>query len=315
VNSCSRELRCRLVSTTYSCAGWDNRLIEGVRYSTDIPLEQADALLALYDPTEELLHFRGPKLWYTNEPSWHSHFTKHPVGRMLVKRLAPEERAWFGSALPQMRVPHYTHRGMLSTPRVAKRKTAAVAYVSNYGGRFWFLYAHFRLRNRFILEPRVELYGRISSWKLFRQFPRVWIQCPPSNYRGNSVAQPVGPVSEHQITFLSNSNVAVCLENATEPHYFTEKFVNAVRAGCVPVYHAHPTVKTKLLAGAKWVDPADFGFSPTRTLDYALAQNPAEYQTANDNWLRSGVLKDSNGSALFGKLHHIMRWKLDKNTE
>jgi len=36
------------------------------------------------------------------------------------------------------------------------------------------------------------------------------------------------------------------------------KIVYAVRAGCIPVYHAHATVKTSFLSGARWIDPADF---------------------------------------------------------
>jgi hypothetical protein len=313
MNKCSGELRCRLVSASYGCAGWDEFSIDGIRYSAHIPFEQADALLALYDPSDELLRFSGPKIWYTSEPSWHSHFTRNPVGRKLVHKLAPDERAWFGSPVPRMRVPHLTHRGTLSTPRAANRKTSAVAYVSNYGSRFWFVRSHFRLRNRFILEPRVELYGREASWSVFRHFPRVWVQGPPANYRGNAVAHPDGPTTDDQIAFLSGFSVAVCLENRAEPYYFTEKFVNAVRAGCIPVYHAHPSVRTRFLPGAKWVDPADFDWSADRTLEYALAANVAEYQTTNDAWLQSGALEGTDSSQLFTHLHRIMRWKLGIN--
>jgi hypothetical protein len=49
---------------------------------------------------------------------------------------------------------------------------------------------------------------------------------------------------DEHIRFLSAYKVAICLENCVEPYYFTEKFINAVRAACIPVYHAHATVKT-----------------------------------------------------------------------
>jgi hypothetical protein len=42
--------------------------IDDILYSPRVPLDKADALLALYDPSEELLVFDGPKLWFTIEP-------------------------------------------------------------------------------------------------------------------------------------------------------------------------------------------------------------------------------------------------------
>jgi hypothetical protein len=109
---------------------------------------------------------------------------------------------------------------------------------------------------------------------------------------------------------LSAYKVAVCLENCTEAYYFTEKFVNAVRAGCVPVYHAHPTVKTSILSGARWIDPADFSFSPRRTIDFALNQDQMEFRSINDAWLESGILADTDELKVVPKLHEIISGKL-----
>jgi hypothetical protein len=95
-----------------------------------------------------------------------------------------------------------------------------------------------------------------------------------------------------------------------EPNYFTERFVNAARAGCIPVYHAHPSVKKQFLAGARWVDPADFGFSPQRTIEHALAQDQSEFRRANDLWLKSGVLAETDDRNYFQKLHSIISQKL-----
>ena len=72
-------------------------------------------------------------------------------------------------------------------------------------------------------------------------FPATLAASRPANFRG----KPTG-LSDYDIEFirfLSTCKVAVCLENCTEENYFTEKFVNAVRAGCIPVYHAHESVK------------------------------------------------------------------------
>jgi hypothetical protein len=181
-----------------------------------------------------------------------------------------------------------------------------VGIVSNFGGRLWFLKPHFRTRNRLILDPRVELFGDPERWSQFRHFPKLWIRRPPGNYMG----QPSFGFDDEHIRFLSGYKVAVCLENCTEAYYFTEKFVNAVRAGCVPVYHAHPTVKTGFLSDARWIDPADFAFSPRRTIDFALNQDQKEFRSINDAWLDSGILGDTDDLKRLPKLHEIISGKL-----
>jgi hypothetical protein len=158
-----------------------------------------------------------------------------------------------------------------------------------------------------ILDRRVELFGLPESWGQFRHFPKLWIQRPPDNYMGRTSP---GFDDDENIRFLSAYKVAVCLENCTEPYYFTEKFVNAVRAGCVPVYNAHATVKTSFLSGAKWVDPADFAFSPRRTIDFALNQDQMKFRSINDAWLASGILADTDEQKVMPQLHQIISGKL-----
>jgi hypothetical protein len=303
--------RCRIVSKQYRAHEWGDFTIDNVFYSPQLPLEKADGLIALYDPSEELLQFKGARLWFTIEPSWHQHFHRHPVGRKLMQVLDNSEHAFYGNPDPKYRIPHPTFRGPLTMPRDTACKPAAVASVTNFGGRTWFLKRHIWLRNRMILCPLVELFGRPESWAKFRHFPRLWVQRPPSNFQGRS-ALGKDHMDEEHIRFLSGYKVSVCLENCVETDYFTEKFVNAARAGCIPVYHAHPSVRKRFLAGAKWVDPADFGFSPQRTIEYALAQDQAEYRRANDAWLKSGVLEESDDHKAFPQLHKILKAKLEK---
>ena len=304
---------CRIVSQQFKADTWDDFQLDDILYSPRVPLERADALLALYDPSDDLLAFHGPKLWFTMEPSWHPHFHSHPIGRRLVRELEISERAFYAHPLASNRVPHPTFRGELTTPRVPASNHAAIACVSNFGGRGWFLKRRFSLRNRFILSPLVELYGNPLSWKQFRHFPAIWRSRPPANYRGRPSAD--GEFfDEPHIEFLSTFKVAVCLENCVEPHYFTEKLVNAVRAGCIPVYHAHPRVKKRFLAGAKWVDPADFGFSPQRTIESALAQDQAVFRRINDAWLESGILADTDDQKIFPMLHRIIKSKIENNS-
>ena len=303
---------CRIVSQQFRADSWNDFRLGDILYSPRVPLAKADALLALYDPSDELLRFDGPKLWFTIEPSWHHHFHSHPVGKRLVRELDASERAFYAHPDVTYRVPHPTYSGSLSRPRAPSVRRAAVATVNNFGGRLWFLKSHFRARNRMILDRHVELFGRPDAWANFRHFPKFWIKKPPDNYMGK--ASPSADIyGDNTIGFLSDYKVAVCLENSTEAYYFTEKFVNAARAGCIPIYHAHPTVRKKFLCNAKWVDPADFGFSPRHTIEYALAQDQSEFRRANDAWLESGILADTDDQKVFPMLHNIMSSKLERN--
>jgi hypothetical protein len=300
------KYRCRVVSQQFKADSWNDFWLGDILYSPRVALEEADALLVLYDPSDELLRFTGPKLWFTIEPAWHHHFHSHPVGKRLVQHLDATQRAFYGHPDARYRVPHPTYSGSLSRPRVASVRRAVVATVNNFGGRLWFLKSHIWTRNRMILDRRVELFGFPEAWAQFRHFPKLWIRRPPDNYMGR--ASP--GVDDEGIRFLSAYKVAVCLENCTEAYYFTEKFVNAVRAGCVPVYHAHPTVKTSILSGARWIDPADFSFSPRRTIDFALNQDQMEFRSINDAWLESGILADTDELKVVPKLHEIISGKL-----
>ena len=119
---------------------------------------------------------------------------------------------------------------------------------------------------------------------------------------------------DEHIRFLSAHKVAVCLENCVEPYYFTEEFINAVPAACIPVYHAHATVKNTFLSGATWIDPAEFGFSSRRAIEFALSQDQTKFRSINDAWLESGILADTDDLKVFAKLHEIVSGKLrDQN--
>lgn len=299
----------RIVSQQYRTSEWNDFQIDDVLYSPRVNLKEADGLVALYDPTEELLEFSGPKVWFTIEPKWHHHFHSHPIGKKLMRKLDESEHVFYGNPNPAYRVPHPTFRGPMTFPRQPVVREAAVACVSNYGGRLWFLKKHIWSRNRMILDPLVELYGNLDSWKRFRDFPRVWRRGLPLNHQGRS-SPGNGYYSDEYLLFLSEFKVAVCLENCLEERYFTEKYVNAARAGCIPVYHAHPSVREMFLKGAKWVDPADFGFSPSKTIRYALEQDQAEFRRINDAWLLSGAVADTDDRDCIKKIHQILRRKL-----
>src|ERR1700723_553880 len=95
------KFKCRVVSQTYGALNWPDFEVANVFFSGRLPLEQADGLLAMYDPTDELLRFPGPKLWFTQEPMCHSHFHRHPIGKKLARTLHPEE--WVHFANPNLK--------------------------------------------------------------------------------------------------------------------------------------------------------------------------------------------------------------------
>lgn len=302
---------CRVVSGQFNAESWPDIVKDDIRYSPRVSLDEADALLVLYDPSEELLLFDGPKLWFTIEPSWHYHFNGHPTGRRLVKILDDSERAWYGNPNPDFRIPHPTHRELFAFSRDESPKSAAVACINNYGGKAWFLKRQIRMRNKFVLNPLVELYGSPQAWANFRQFPCFWRKGHPVNYQGRR-----SPGKDHyapaHLQLLSSYKVNVCLENSNEYLYFTEKFVNAAQAGCIPVYNAHSSVRETFLHGAKWVDPSDFDFSPEETIKYALAQDQNEYRDSNDRWLKSDALNPSDDREVLNKLHAMLQIKMNK---
>ena len=153
----------------------------------------------------------------------------------------------------------------------------------------------------------IGIYGRSDSWKQFRHFPQLYKVGKPDNYRGDLP----NSFQESSLMFMSNYKVCVCLENSCEPYYFTEKFVNAVRAGCIPIYHAHFTIREQFLKDALWVDPANFNFNVEDTINYALKQDLAHYRQINDNWLTSNnFLATTTTDAFWERITTLMEEKL-----
>ena len=146
------------------------------------------------------------------------------------------ESEWlhYAHPLPDYRVPHATHCGSTAFNDQADRRLESVAVVSNSGGRYLVLRPGLRLRNRFVTHPLVWLHGRRSGWSGFRKWGPLSRASLPGNYRGE-LDWKRGWMAEDQVKFLEAYKVAVCLENSIEPFYFTEKFVNAARAGCRPL--------------------------------------------------------------------------------
>ena len=251
-------------------------------FSSRIASEDADALLCDWAPSDELLTFKGRKAWYCCEPAAHFRSLGSGDWPSLRSRLADGEFLWHGHQNPLYRVPHITHVENLQMNRSGGRLDRAVAIVSNYGGPPFRRGRGTRLRNKFVSSQLVDLFGR-ESWSAYRErwFSRARA---PRSYKGN-IAGDWSAAGKRQV--LSQYRVAICMENANEPGYFTEKFVDAVCAGCVPVYHADETSAAGPLKGAFWIDPADYGNDSDATIAAALAADMQSVQDLNTIWLES----------------------------
>lgn len=262
----------------------------GVELTADVASRRLDGLVTWGAPSgRQMLEFTGPKAWYTDEPLWF--LQTQPWWKEARRSLDACFLHHSRTELP-LRMRSVTHYGPLVPAEQPEKAPAAVAVASKFGGRAWWLRGRgLRLRNSFLTSSCVELYGDPKVWSQFRRYP--WSRpATPRSYRGELGGS---WLSDSQIEFLSRYKVAVCLENAIARNYFTEKFVNVARAGSIPVYHAEDTVRREILAGARWIDPADYGFDPDRTVRAALAADVDSIRSANFAWLRTPAAKAGDG--------------------
>ena len=285
----------------YSPFGRNDLLIGDYYYSVSCAPTEADAVLYEWSPGP-IENSTAVRAWYCCEPLSTSLF-RDPVWRAWLSQLTTAEYLYHSHPDDRCRVPHITCITDPATRHWVTPTKGAVAVVSNTGGSPWRRSWDARLRNRLITRPEVDLFGSRAVWSTFRATvlsrPRQ-----PANYQGKLTGLWTNP---SKLDLLADYRVAVCMENTVEPHYFTEKFVDAVRAGCVPVYQAHPTVRTGPLKGARWVDPADFRFDPAETLAFALAQDVNEYRLANGAWLDSPVARATFQPAVFARIGGILK--------
>jgi hypothetical protein len=283
---------------------WTDRVeTELAVFSREIPAEQADALLCEWAPDAELFSFPGRKAWYCCEPACQFRGLGNGTWPGLRSRLAPHEFLWHGHPDPRCRVPHVTHFQPLVMNQNADRLPQAVAIVSNHGGSPWTCHPDIRYRNRLVTLPQVDLYGR-SGWRRYR---RHWFSLPaaPCNYRGELPGDWPG---DEKRQLMSRYKVCVCLENMNEPGYFTEKFVEAVLAGCIPVYRASADVRDSVLQGACWFDPGDSRWPDEQAVQAALDADPQQCLRQNQDWLQNSTsLRQTSGTAVFERIAQALR--------
>lgn len=258
---------------------------------------RGDGYLAYHAPTPRLLDFPGPRAWYSTEPITHRSFRSKEF--LHYENHRKQYGFLHHSSRADVFVPMLTHYSLHPQNREANaRIDAAVAVVSNHGGRYWRLKRGESLRNRFLLCEDVHLFGSDTAWSAFRRWP--WAaQAAPANYRGNWTGS---YLEASHIARLSTYHASVCLENSVTPHYFSEKFVNTVRAGCIPIYNAHPSVRTAYLGGAAFVDPADHNLNPRTTVNAALDLDRETVAAQNFRWLDGLAVQSTGHRAIWTKI-------------
>jgi hypothetical protein len=269
-------------------------------FSSEIPLADADAILCDWQPHDSILSYEGPKAWYCCEPP--NQF------RTIDKGTWPRFRRKLGDNFflshdhpnPLCRIPHVTHFQDLTINRNLQRDHLAVSIVSNHGGSPLYRTPSVNFRNHFITHSLVDLYGR-QSWKHFRKnwYSRASF---PSNYKGEL------PGDWHQNEkrrLMSKYRFAICLENEPSPFYFTEKFVEAVCAGCIPIYQSHQSLRDNVLHGAMWVEPKR---NIEETLEYCDKIDQEEVQSKNEYWIRHNThLQNTSIQRVYEKIETYFR--------
>ena len=296
MNSASK-LQVRLLSP------WHRELeTDTAVFSTFIETDQADALLCEWEPNHELFSFPRRKAWYCCEPTCQFEQIQDGTWPTIRARLDPSEFLFHAHDDLKYRVPHITHFDPIEMNRSSDRKQHCIAIVSNHGGSPRRRHPQIAYRNRFITHLGVDLFGR-SQWKSYRRSVLSW-PGPPKNYQGEIPGDwPAGEKRDLQAKYQG----AVCLENMCEPHYFTEKFVEATAAGCVPIYKAHQTTRDGILKGASWIDPIDFDDNPSQVFDACLATSSKNVQQQNEQWLKTNThFQSSQASAVYERIAHIL---------
>ncbi len=287
------KLQVRLISP------WTSHLeTETAIFSRDINTANADALLSEWAPSEELFTFPRRKAWYCCEPQCQFLGIQMGTWPAIKARLESHEFLYHGHPEEKFRVPHITHFEDLRMDQNLPRRDRAIAIVSNHGGSPLRCHPDIRYRNGLITMPDVDLFGR-SSWRTYR---RNWYSLAkaPRNYKGELPGDWSGMEKRK---LMGEYKVCVCLENMNEPGYFTEKFVEAVVAGCIPVYRATPELKETVLAGAIWFDPGDPRWPGEKAIHHALQANLTEIQEINKRWIKeSSHLGRTSMQAVFSKI-------------
>ena len=293
----TQKLKVRLISP------WTDRVeTETAIFSKHISSGEADALLCEWAPDPELLTFKKRKAWYCCEPTCQFIQIEEGCWPEIRKGLNPSEFLYHSHPDPQFRVPHITHFQPLMMNTNPDRKPRGIAIVSNHGGSPRTRHPGIAYRNQFITHPSIDLFGR-AGWTRYRAHWYSWPKAP-KNYRGEIPGDWPGAEKRE---LQAGYKMAICLENMCEPYYFTEKFVEAVVAGCIPVYHAHTTLVDTVLNGAFRLETEAFDHDIQRVIDTCINIDIKVVHAQNLEWLNHNeYLRSTRASAVFDRIGQIL---------
>jgi Glycosyltransferase family 10 (fucosyltransferase) C-term len=294
-------LKIRLVGTDRP-RGWSH---PRVIFDPNFSQRESSGMLCWGQFNDEFITYKGVKAWYYPEPRRFS-WRRERQFKYALRHLTECEFLHHSNPNRAYRIPIVTHYSPIEVFDNEERRPGIVSVVSNFGGRLWWLRPGARFRNSFVCQPEVHLFGNPDAWRSFRRWPWSRPQTPP-NYLGPWESN--WYLAEHTRK-LSEYRFALCLENGYEPYYFTEKFVNAVRARCVPIYRAHPTVRETILRGALWIDPADHSFDAKRTFEAAYSCDYKSITENNIKWLGSEWVRNTDGWAVWSRIAQYFESRL-----
>lgn len=287
---------------------WHTEINAGdFQFSTSFAPEETGALLCEWSPHQELLSFQRRKAWYCCEATSRG-LPQTPEWQAFRKSLKPSEFLYHAHPDLRYRVPHITHVTTHLVNCSDQRLDRAVAIISNAGGSPWTRGRDLSLRARFATHPDVDLYGQNEAWSNFRRtsFSRPRL---PGNYKGEIEGRWHDAA---RFKCMSQYKAAICFENTREAYYFTEKFACAVQSGCIPIYHAHKTLKEGILKKAAWVDPATFDYDVDATIHFALNENMEKYWTINEEWFKSEPVRATSLTVVFETIGQILHQESQK---
>lgn len=79
---------------------------------------------------------------------------------------------------------------------------------------------------------RIKLFKSLSSYKRVDSFGKVFNNIRPNEHKGEHYNN----LLKYNYQFYENYKFAVCFENSDAPGYITEKLVNVMAGGAVPIY-------------------------------------------------------------------------------
>lgn len=281
-------------------------VIDRFIFSNNVSPDDADALLCEWQPHHELLTFEGPKALYNSEALSRRMFRDQPEWQFLFAKPHSDLFLHHAHPNPELRVPMIAFVEPMVRIHSDDRLGRGIAIISN-AGTTWRT-EEITIRNQFATHPLVDLYGSKSSWARYMRQNNLSGELP-LNYK-REIAWPWNSMDKFET--MAQYRAAICLENIIEPYYFTEKFYAAAQAACIPIYHAHPTVRNTTLKHAMWVDPADFSFDAEKTLTFALSENWQTYAAINSSWLDSLEAKNAGLQKVFRKLGEILTRNINK---